>query len=188
MRTKAGKNLRTVFALALAFCLFTGLWTKVAQAAGQNLDQKAEQIVKAQVSSKDSAKKKLKKLFTYVQKEYDYARKTGFEAYDGWEEDYALEMFADKKGSCYHYAAAYAVLAKKATGYSVRIGLGQTNGFSGSLQKHAWTEVKIRGKWYICDPNMDKYAKDCSGAYCLKKRNGLKNTYDKFKNVKYVNV
>ena len=56
MRTKAGKNLRTVFALALAFCLFTALWTKVAQAAGQNLDQKAEQIVKAQVSSMDSAK------------------------------------------------------------------------------------------------------------------------------------
>ena len=55
-------------------------------------------------------------------------------------------MYTEKKGSCYHFAAAYAFLAEKATGYKVRIGVGKTNGFSGDLQNHAWTEVKINSK------------------------------------------
>lgn len=187
MLTKTEGNFKKIVSLLLAVCMIAVALTQTtaAASAGNKLDEAVTKIVDKQVKSKDSAKKKLKKLFTYVQKEYDYGRKTGFEAYDGWEKDYALEMFDDKKGSCYHYAAAYAFLAKKATGYSVRIGVGQTDGFSGNLQKHAWAEVKIGGKWYICDPNMDKYAADCSDKYCLKKRNNLKNTYDKFKNTTY---
>lgn len=187
MLTKTEGNFKKIVSLLLAVCMIAVALTQTtaAASAGNKLDEAVTKIVDKQVKSKDSAKKKLKKLFTYVQKEYDYGRKTGFEAYDGWEKDYALEMFDDKKGSCYHYAAAYAFLAKKATGYSVRIGVGQTDGFSGNLQKHAWAEVKIGGKWYICDPNMDKYAADCSNKYCLKKRNNLKNTYDKFKNTTY---
>ena len=187
MLTKTRNNFKKIVSLLLAVCMITIALTQTATAAsaGTKLDEAVTKIVDKQVKSKDSAKKKLKKLFTYVQKEYDYGRKTGFEAYDGWEKDYALEMFEDKKGSCYHYAAAYAFLAKKATGYSVRIGVGQTDGFSGNLQKHAWAEVKIVGKWYICDHNMDKYAADCSNKYCLKKRNNLKNTYDKFKDTTY---
>ncbi len=186
MLAKAENYLKKIAIFTLVFCMITGLFAQPAAAsAGAQLDEAVTKIVDKQVSAKDSAKKKLKKLFTYIQKEYDYGRKTGFEAYNGWEKDYALEMLEDQKGSCYHYAAAYAFLAKKATGYSVRIGVGQTTGFSGNLQKHAWAEVKISGKWYICDPNMDKYAAESSGKYCLKKRNSLKGTYNKFKDTKY---
>lgn len=187
MFTKVGNYLKKIVVFVLAACILTGLFAQTAS-ANDKLNEKVTQIVDKKVNANDSAKKKLKKLFTYIQKDYDYSRKTGFEAYDGWEKDYALEMFTDEKGSCYHYAAAYAFLAKKATGYDVRIGVGQTNGFSGELQKHAWTEVKISGKWYICDPNMDKYAADSSKKYCLKKRNGLKGTYNKFKDTKYYSV
>ncbi len=94
-------------------------------------------------------------------------------------------MYTEKKGSCYHFAAAYAFLAEKATGYKVRIGVGKTNGFSGDLQNHAWTEVKINSKWYICDTNMDKYAENSSGKYFLKSRNKLKKVYNNYKDVKY---
>lgn len=176
--------------VALAACVMAVSLTQIAKASSssQKLESKAAQIVDKEVKANDSTKKKLKKLFTYLQKEYDYGRKVGFDAYSGWEKDYAMEMFEDKKGSCYHYAAAYAFLAKKASGCSTRIGIGQTDGFSGKLQKHAWTEVKIGGKWYVLDPNMDKYAADSSGKYCLKKRNSLKNTYNKFKDTKYYNV
>ena len=187
MLEQTRKKFKKIMAAALAVCIMAVSFTQIAKAAASDdkLEEQAAQIVSQQVRANDSAKKKLKKLFTYLQKEYDYGRKVGFEAYDGWEKDYALEMFADEKGSCYHYAAAYAFLAKKATGYSVRIGVGQTNGFSGKLQKHAWTEVKISGKWYILDSNMDKYAADSSGKYCLKKRDSLKNTYNKYKDTKY---
>lgn len=190
IRNKMGTNFKKIMAGALVFCMMAAFFTQTAKAAssGNKMEETAAQIVNAETRSDDSAKKKLKKLFAYMQKEYGYARKTGFDAYSGWEKDYAMEMFEDKKGSCYHYAAAYAFLAKKATGCSVRIGVGQTDGFSGSLQKHAWAEVKIGRKWYICDPNMDKYAADSSGKYLLKKRNKLKNTYNKFKDAKYYNA
>ena len=184
--TKFTKIMVTVLTLCIIAVSFSQ--TAAAASSGRTLEEKAAQITAQETRSGDSTKKKLKKLFTYLQKEYDYGRKTGFDAYDGWEKDYALEMFENKKGSCYHYAAAYAVLAKKAAGCRVRIGVGQTDGFSGKLQKHAWAEVRIGGKWYICDPNMDKYAADSSGKYCLKKRDSLKNTYNKFKDTKYYNA
>lgn len=187
---KQGKKFKKIMAAALLFCVMAASFTQTAKAAasGSKLEEKSAQIVASETNADDSAKKKLKKLFTYMQKEYGYARKTGFDAYSGWEKDYALEMFEDKKGSCYHYVAAYAFLAKKAAGCSVRIGVGQTDGFSGKLQKHAWAEVKLNGKWYICDPNMDKYAADSSGKYCLKKRRSLKTAYNKFKDAKYYNA
>lgn len=190
MITKVKKNMQKIIVFILAACIMAGSLTQAAQAAsaGDKLNEEITKIVDKKVKAGDSAKKKLKKLFAYVEKDYDYGRKTGFEAYDGWEKDYALEMLKDGKGSCYHYAAVYAFLAKKAAGCSVRIGIGQTDGFSGSLQKHAWTEVKISGKWYICDTNMDKYAADSSKKYCLKKRNSLKSTYNKFKDTKYYDV
>ena len=167
---------KKIVASVLAVCLIAVSFTQTAKAAasGEKLEEKTAQIISKEVKSNDSTKKKLKKLFTYLQKDYDYGRKVGFEAYSGWEKDYAMKMFEDKKGSCYHYAAAYAFLAKKATGLRVRIGVGQTNGFS--------------GKWYILDPNMDKYAADSSGKYCLKKRDSLKNTYNQFKDTNYYNA
>lgn len=184
---KTRNYLKKLAVFVLAVCMVSGVWAQEAKAAsaGDDLKEKTAKIVEKQVKSDDSAKKKLKKLFTYIQKEYDYGRKVGFEAYSGWEKDYALEMFKEEKGSCYHYAAAYAFLANKATGYQTRIGIGQTNGFSGDLQKHAWVEIKIGGKWYVCDPNMDKYAAQSSGKYYLKKRNSLKSVYNKFKDAKY---
>lgn len=184
---KPGTTFRRIMAAALVLCMMAASLTHTVNAApsSNKLEEKAAQIVDTETRQGDSAKKKLQKLFSYLQKEYGYARKTGFDAYRGWEKDFALEMFGGKKGSCYHYAAAYAFLAKKATGCSVRIGVGQTDGFSGELQKHAWAEVKLNGKWYICDPNMDKYAADCSGKYFLKKRSSLKHTYNKFKDAAY---
>lgn len=153
-----------------------------------DLNGRVEKIVNKKTKKEWSPKKKLKRLFGYIEKKYDYARKIGFTAYSGWEKNYAEEMFKEKKGSCYHYAAAYAFLAKKATGLDVRIGLGKTNGFSGNLQPHAWVEVKYNSKWYICDTNMDKYAEKSSGKYFFKSRKKLESVYDGYKDVQYINI
>ena len=188
------KNLKKITAFILAVCIMAGLAAAfpaqpaAAASTREKLKEAAEKIVSRQVKADDSAKKKLKKLFAYTETAFDYGRKTGFEAYSGWEKDYALEMLEGGKGSCYHYAAAYAFLAKKATGYRVRIGVGQTNGFSGRLQQHAWTEIKIKGIWYVCDTNLDKYAADSSMKYFLKKRSSLKNTYHNFEDATYYNA
>ena len=150
--------------------------------------KQATKVVDKQTKKSDSKKQKLEKLFEYCEKTYGYKRVYGFANKKGWERDFAVEIYKGKKGSCYHFAAAYAFLAKKATGYSVRIGVGKTNGFSGELQDHAWVEVKIGKTWYVCDPNMDKFAAESSGKYYLKKRNSLKKVYNNYKKVKYVNV
>lgn len=164
---------KRAIAFGLAVCISMTGFTQVAQAAKKSVDEKLDEkvtaILKNTTKEEDTDKQKLKKLFNYVEKKCGYARKVGFEAYDGWEKDFAYEMLKTKKGSCYHFAAAYAYLAAKATDYKVRIGVGETNGFSGELQPHAWVEVKIKSKWYICDPNMDKFAEKSSGKYYLKR-------------------
>lgn len=175
--------------LAFVMLLMVPVQAEAASSTEKALKKKVNSIVKKKVKAKDSKAKKLEKLFKYTEKTYGYARSYGFKAKKGWEKKYALEMYKKKKGSCYHFAASYAFLAKKATKYTVRIGVGKTNGFNPeNLQAHAWVEIKIKNKWYICDPNMDKFAEDCSGTYFLKERNELKGIYNNFKGAKYYKV
>lgn len=155
------------------------------------LKKEIDSIIKKNVKSSDSKEKKMNKLFKYVEKKYGYKRLyniklsnnlTGMRLYAG-------QMFVDEKGSCYHYAAAYAFLVKRATGYPVRICLGKTNGFNeNNLQAHGWVEVKIKGTWYVFDPNMDKFAEKSSGKYYMKKKSDLKKVYNSYKGVKYITV
>lgn len=143
------------------------------------LEKSVQKIVKKSKAAKETNQKKaLKKLFRYVEKNYGYARTIGFENTKGWEKTFAKEMIQGKKGSCYHYAALYAFLAKKATGYSVRICLGKTNGFNASRwQDHAWCEIKIGKKWYIFDTNMDKFAANSKGKYFMRSVSSMKKTF-----------
>lgn len=93
-------------------------------------------------------------------------------------------MIKNKKGSCYHFAALYAFLAKEA-GVKARICLGRTNGFNKARwQDHAWCEVKVGKKWYICDPNMDKFAANSKGKYFMKTVSSMKSTFKKSKMIK----
>lgn len=171
-------------ACAMAFQIGCPATEAVTVEAKASVDKQAEKIVKKQTKKQKTEKEKLKALFRYVEKQYDYRRVMGFQPVKGWEKNYAQEMIAAKKGSCYHYAALYALLAKKATGYPVRIWIGTTNGFNKSVwQPHAWVEVKQKGAWYVCDANLDKYAAGSKGRYFMKKSGKLKGTYKKSKSV-----
>jgi hypothetical protein len=155
------------------------------------LNKDLNSILKKTVKSKDSKQTKMKKLFQYVEKKYGYMRlysvkvsksMTGLRLYTG-------EMIVNKKGSCYHFAALYGLLVKRATGYKVRVGFGKTNGFNpDNLQAHGWVEVKIDGVWYVFDPNMDKFAEKSSGKYYMVNRDDLKDVYNNYKGVKYVTI
>jgi transglutaminase-like putative cysteine protease len=155
------------------------------------LKKELDSILKKKVKSGDSDEAKMKKLFKYVEKNYGYMRlyttkvsknMTGMRLYAG-------EMLVDKKGSCYHFAALYGMLVKRATGCKVRVGLGKTNGFNAeNLQDHGWVEVKIDGVWYVFDPNMDKFAEKSSGKYYKVNRDDLKEVYNNYKGVKYVTI
>lgn len=123
-------------------------------------------VVESEAGTVSDPEARLKALFRYVEEEYSYARKMGFEAYSGWQEDYAYEMLSEMSGSCYHYAVLYGFLAKEAADCDVRICVGTTNGFSASSwQPHAWTEAELDGKWYVFDTNLDKYGADSTLKY-----------------------
>ncbi len=180
--------------LALALTAAVNLPASETQAATKisTVKKKAKSIVKSTVNSNDKNTTKLKKLFQYAEENWEYQRVTGFKASSGWQRTYAYRMYKNKKGSCYHFAAGYAYLAKYVLGskYKVRIALGQTKGFGNGWQDHAWVEIRMSGKWYIFDPNMDKFAADCSLKYYKKKRSSsaMKKVYNNYKNVTYITV
>ncbi len=154
-------------------------------AAKSKLEKSTESLVKKVVKKETVQKKQLKKLFQYVEKNYSYARVMGFTAKKGWEKTYAAEMIKNKAGSCYHYAALYAFLAKKATNLPVRICIGTTNGFNKSRwQPHAWCEIQVGADWYVFDANMDKFAAGGKGKYFMKNVKKMKSVYKKSKTVK----
>lgn len=157
------------------------------KAMDKTLLAKTDQIIKAAVSSKDSSTTKLKKLFNYVQKNYSYGRVMNFTGKSGWHYTYAKEIMTKKKGSCYHYAAAYAVLAKRATGLPVRICWGTSNAFNARRwQKHGWVEIKIGSTWYTFDPNAAKYSTLRTGKWYMQKLTAMEGKI--YKREKYVNV
>ena len=177
MKKKQIMTLITVGLLVLTFVHISGDCGNTATAKA-SLKTTVSSIVRKQVKSGSSKQSAWKQLFQYTEKTYGYQRVMGFKNTSGWQKKYAQEFYKEKKGSCYHFAAGYAYLARKATGYPVRICMGQTNGFNKSRwQNHAWVEVKIGSKWYVCDPNLDKFGANSSGKYYLKPSSTMKNTY-----------
>ena len=182
---KSIKKYLGIFLLAL--CLIGTMQAVPAKAA--SLNSSVNGIIASQVLPEDTKEVKLQKLFQYTENTYGYKRQIGFKNKKNWPKKYAQQIIKSKKGSCYHFAAVYGYFARKATGYKVRVAVGQTKGFSGSWQPHAWTEVKIKGKWYIFDTNMDKFKAKSKLKYynMLKTSKAAKKVY-KTKGVKYVNI
>ena len=185
-RNMAEKLTASILAAVLTFGMMAPQTAMTAEAAAKStLEKDVQKLVKKSKAKKEKTqKKKLKKLFQYVEKNYGYARAIGFKNSRGWEKTFTAEMIKNKKGSCYHFAALYAFLAKE-SGVEARICLGRTNGFNKARwQDHAWCEVKVGKKWYICDPNMDKFAANSKGKYFMKTVSSMKSTFKKSKTIK----
>ena len=130
-RNMAEKLTASILAAVLTFGMMAPQTAMTAEAAAKStLEKDVQKLVKKSKAKKEKTqKKKLKKLFQYVEKNYGYARAIGFKNSRGWEKTFTAEMIKNKKGSCYHFAALYAFLAKE-SGVEARICLGRTNGFN----------------------------------------------------------
>ena len=188
-RALANRILTLVLALVLAVGSLTVLGAPVQAAKTTTAEQAADAIIKNKVKKKDSAETKLKKLFKFCRKTYKYGRVYTIGAdqkQTGWKKDldlfksYALHMMSQKMGTCYHDAAAFAVLAKRATDLPVYIVVGTTTAFTGKKQDHAWVEVKLGKTWYICDTSADRQKKALS-FFMLKKSEAKKKYYNRYK-------
>ena len=122
---------------------------------------KSDKLLKKWGITKETAKEEaIEIIFSHLSnsQEYIYARDTGSKS-RYWSYRYAKQMLAKKAGSCYHYASAFGFLVKRAIGIPVRICRGKAKVFSDKWQPHAWAEIKLKGVWYIYDPNAKAYSK-----------------------------
>ncbi len=185
---KHGRLVSWILTLALILGSFTAVQFPLQVSAAKKVTVKtaAEAIIKKKVKAKDSDKTKLKKLFKFCRNTYAYGRVYSIaqdQKKSGWKKDlklfksYALYMMSNKQGTCYHDAAAYAVLAKLATGLPVYIVVGETTAFTGNKQAHAWVEVKVGKTWYICDASVDRQKKTAYSFFLLKKTTKVKKQY-----------
>lgn len=114
--------------------------------------QQAVDFVIAHTDSSMTKSEKLKACYNYLWKNYTYKRY--YETPTASDlNTYAQQMFTNKKGNCYRYAASFACIAK-VLGYESRVAVGKISSTHGGMTAHGWTEVKVNGKWYICDANM----------------------------------
>ena len=117
--------------------------------------KQAVKFVRAHTKSGWSKSKKLKACYKYLWKNYTYER-----FYDKAKASkmpsYARYMFSKKRGNCYRYAASLAYIAR-VIGYDSRVVSGGISSLHRSgFTAHGWTEIKIDGKWYIFDANMQR--------------------------------
>lgn len=94
----------------------------------------------------------LKAIYYHVKNDFQYLTRNYYDSgATGWDIDEALTIFRTNKGNCYCYAGAFCALAR-GLGYNART-------YSGSIgkenQPHAWTEIALDGKIYICDPEIE---------------------------------
>ncbi len=89
---------------------------------------------------------------------------------------FAEQLFANRTGNCYRYAAGFACIAA-VLGYDVRVNVGQITARRGGLTPHGWTEVCVDGVWYLCDPDMQAFNANYSGQYYMTSASAIGLTY-----------
>ncbi len=113
----------------------------------------AAQFVGANTTTSQSNSSKLSTCYRVLWSTYPYVRTYGDNPSASVISKYAIDMFKNKKGNCYRYAASFACIAK-VLGYNSRFAYGMISSASGGMTPHAWTEVYDNGQWLICDPDM----------------------------------
>ena len=104
---------------------------------------------------------KLRSCFNYLYQNYTYKRILGLPSDAQDLSNMAIDMFEEKKGNCFSYAATFACIAT-VLGYDARVITGQISASVGGVTPHGWNEIYYEGKWLICDANMQTYSSSLS--------------------------
>lgn len=116
------------------------------------LDAKLAEIVRAQTTDAMSRDEKLRALYDYVSRNFTYIKRD-LVAKDaaGWQTAYAASFFADGRGNCFSFAAAFQQLAR-AVGVEAETVVGN---LGGNRQDHGWVEIVLDGATYVFDPELE---------------------------------
>lgn len=132
------------------------------------LDRLVKGVLKKYTNDGMSTYEKVKACYDYLIKNITYSsnifdarayndifNKSGYKS--EWDKKiayYAYCALKSKKESCYGYSSAFAVLTR-AIGLESYVMQGQTALSRGGYGNHWWVNIKIGGKYYVFDPNVD---------------------------------
>ncbi len=119
----------------------------------EQVERQFAQLAKRLTNKRMTKSQKLRACYRWMQGchyvgNYDYP--SAENRYNGWDVTCAEVMLKTRKGNCYHFACAFAFLARS-LGYEARIVSGTALNQSGGRNIHCW--VEINGKLY--DPERD---------------------------------
>lgn len=137
------------------------------------LQFKVLETLKKQTRTRQSKAQKLRSCYNYVSK-FRYLPRRYSVAKKGWERTYALDALTNKKGNCYSYSSAFAMLARE-LGYDAKIVTGTVIKNGNQPIVHAW--VEIDGKVY--DPQSENNMKEDLFGKDYNQTNAIKYTVGK---------
>lgn len=125
----------------------------------EELDAIVKTVLTKKVGTKGTPEQRLKKAFKHVAnvKTYPYIR-TNDTPKGNWSVSYAKDLYQTPGGNCYRYAALFCWLAR-GLGYDATAVTGSVPSRSRGQAPHGWVEVKLDGKTYIYDPEMQHVLK-----------------------------
>lgn len=116
------------------------------------LDQKLAEIVRTQTNEGMSRDEKLRALYHYVRDNFTYIKRDLVaKGQTGWEPAYAERFFADGRGNCFSFAAAFQQLAR-AIGIDAHTVVGN---LGKNRQEHGWVEISLDGVNAVYDPEIE---------------------------------
>ena len=125
-----------------------GRWTTGSPA----LDETLAGIVRAQTNEAMSRDEKLRALYNYVRDNFTYIkRELVSKEQSGWQTAYAASFFADGRGNCFSFAAAFQQLCR-AVGVDAVTVVGQ---LGKNHQPHGWVEITLDGTAAVYDPEIE---------------------------------
>lgn len=131
--------------------------------------EKANAILKKITNSGMTKREKLYAAYNYMSGGggFYYCTWRAFQVYDGWEYDYATEIYEKRGGNCYNFACGFAMLAK-AIGYDAQVVRGRVPGSrdraADGMTRHAL--VRIDGLYYDPEAQFAGWARGiCGSAY-----------------------
>ena len=118
---------------------------------------KAASIIKKQTDADDTKTEKLFKCYEWTVTKCSYSVKKGYVEPNGkkWVNKYAYNMLTTRRGRCYSFAAAFAVLAKELGYKDVRVMRGKCG--RRSYNTHSWVEIDINGETRVFDPEFETH-------------------------------
>lgn len=122
------------------------------------LDDKLNALVEQYTNTSMTRDQQLRALYNYCRDNFSYLKRPLLETgATGWEPEYASAFLSMGKGNCFSFSSLFCLLAREIgqPAYTVIGGLGK------NASPHGWVEIKLDGKNYMFDPQLEwRYVHD----------------------------